>query len=762
MQTQVIGTSKCNEETLDKVLGTTRFITDIKLENQLVAKSLRSPYPHARILAIDVSEAENVPGIVTVLTAKDVPGTNRFGSFVRDRPVLCEDKARSIADVLALVVGESEEAVDEGLAKINVSFQELQAVFTPQEALKDGAPKVHETGNHLRRYRIRKGDVKEAFRKSTIVVEGEYFTQNADSAPLETEAGLAFVDEAGILKVWAATQIPGCDVDQISEVLALPKSKIELMVPPIGGGFGAKCEINCQILVGLAALKTGRPVRMQWSREESFRGHQKRHPCWFRVRTGAGDDGRILAMEEEVFLDAGAYIEWSFGVARNTTVFSTGPYNISNVSIDTHLVYTNNIHSGALRGFGAPQAAFVAELQIEKLAEKLGMDPAEIRLKNAMESGASIANQDVITGSVGFKDTLRRALDMADWEKKRQEIEAWNRAAKGGLRRGLGLACGFKNSGRLDDHAEADIEALPDRVNVYIDSAEMGQGVRRLVAQIAAETLGLPLEKIDVVLSDSLICPRSGDTYSSRQTLCSGNAVLAAAQNLREEILGRVADQWEESPEKIDLVRGKIAGPRGAHVSFFDFVRREYQKGTRFKARGIFQAPAYIDMDPETGKGSCWYAYVFGTQVALVEVDTETGLVVVKELIAVHDVGKAINPIAVEGQIEGGAAMGLGFAMMENFVLEGGQIVTTDLEKYVIPTAMDVPLIRSGYEEDAEILGPFGAKGFAECPVVPTAPAIVNAIHHATGIWIEELPATPERVSMALEKKPRSHPDRTS
>jgi CO/xanthine dehydrogenase Mo-binding subunit len=500
-------------------------------------------------------------------------------------------------------------------------------------------------------------------------------------------------------------------------------------------------------------LKTGRPVRMQWSREESFRGHQKRHPCWFRVRTGATSDGRILAMEEEILLDAGAYIEWSFGVARNATVFSTGPYDIPNVNINTHLVYTNNIHTGALRGFGAPQAAFVAELQIEKIAEKLGMDPAEIRFKNAMESGATIANQDVITGSVGFKGTLRRALEMADWEKKRKEIEAWNRETKGSLRRGLGLGCGFKNSGRLDDHAEADIEALPDRVNVYIDSSEIGQGVRGLLAQIAAEALSLPLEKIHVVPSDSLTCPRSGDTFSSRQTLCSGNAVLAAAQNLKEEILAKASDEWEKSPETIDLQRGRISGPGVAHVSFFDFVRREHKKGNRFRARGIFQAPAYMDMDPETGKGACWYAYVFGTQIALVEVDTATGQVAVKDLIAVHDVGKAINPIAVEGQIEGGAAMGLGFAMMENFILERGQIVTTDLEKYVIPTAMDVPLIRSGYEEEAEVLGPFGAKGFAECPVVPTAPAIVNAIHHATGIWIEELPATPERVFMAFRNK---------
>ncbi len=760
MESRVVGENPYNEETLDKVLGITEFISDLSFENALVAKALRSPFPHAKILGIDTSEAHKVSGVVAIFTAKDVPGTNRFGVEMRDRPVLCDDAARSITDVVALVVGESEEAVDAALPKIKVSYRELKAIFTPQDALKEDAPRIHEKGNILKHFRIRKGDIEAAFRKCAVIVEGQYQTQNADSAPLETEAGAALVDPSGILKVWAATQIPGRDVDQISEALALPKNRIELVVPPIGGGFGCKCEINCQILAGLAALKTGRPVRMQWSREESFRGHQKRHPAWVKVRTGATDDGRLLAMEEEILLDGGAYCSWSFGVGRNATVFSTGPYNIPNVNIDTYLVFTNNIHSGAMRGFGVPQPAFATELQMEKIAEQLGMDPAEIRLKNGMEAGASLANQDILRSSVGFKGTLTKALELADWKRKRQEIDEFNSRAKGNIRRGIGIACAFKNAGRLGDHAEADIEALPEKIKVYIDSADVGQGVRMLAAQVAAEELGLPLERIEIEPTNSLTCPRSGDSFSSRQTLCSGNAVLNAALNLKEEILAKVAELWDESPDRIHLVKGRIASPGKGQISLFDFIAREREKGVRFRARGIYQAPPYIDMDPETGKGACWYAYAFGTQIALVEVDVETGQIWVKDLVAVHDVGKAINPKAVEGQIEGGVAMGLGFALMEDFVLDKGQIVTTDLERYVVPTSMDVPLIRASYEEEKEWQGPFGAKGFGECPVVPTAPAIVNAIHHATGAWIEQLPATPERVFKALHQE-GGHSSRT-
>lgn len=749
----VVGRNCDSADAFDKVLGVTRFITDLKFDNMLVAKVLRSPHPHAKILRIDTSRAEKVRGVAAILTAKDIPGTNIFGVHVQDRSVLCDHKVRSIADVVALVVGESDDVVDESLSRIRVSYEVLEAVFTPREALKRGAPRIHEGGNILKHHKVRKGDVESAFARCSVIVEGEYQTQTTDGCPLETEAALARMGDQGVLEIWASTQIPGYDLKQIMVALGLAREGIELIVPPIGGGFGTKCEINCQILVGLAALKTGRPVRMYWSREESFRGHQKRHPSWYKVKTGATADGKILALKEEIFLDAGAYASWSLGVLRNATFFSTGPYDVPNVHIDAYSVFTNNIHSGAHRGFGACQAAFASELQIEKLAEKLHMDPAKIREKNAIDEGGGLSNQDLITGSVGLKETLKKTLETVDWDKSNREIGQFNSQTTGSTRRGVGLACVFKNVGRLDDHAEAVVEVSPERVTVYINSAEIGQGVRTTIAQIAAEALGVPLEKVCVGPNISSTSPLSGGTFASRQTLCSGNAVFAAAREVKQKILNRAAERWGVSPGDVRLVNDQIIGPEDSIISLANYVAHEQNEGIHFREKGVFQAPPSGEPDPETGKGASWYAYTFGTQVAIVEVDIETGEVVVKDLVAVHDVGRAINPKAVEGQIEGGVSAGLGYALMEDFVLERGQIVTRDLEKYPIPTAMDMPLVGSSYVEENEWQGPFGAKGFAECPVLATAPAIINAIHNATGVWIDQLPATPERVFRVLQQK---------
>ena len=452
-------------------------------------------------------------------------------------------------------------------------------------------------------------------------------------------------------------------------------------------------------------------------------------------------------------MDAGAYVSWSLGVAKNAVFFSTGPYDIPNVHIDFYSVFTNNVHSGAQRGFGAPQAAFAAELQVDKIAEQLKMDPAEIRRKNAVDKGSFLSNQDLITGSVGLKQTLKKAIDIANWEETNREIRRFNRHATGTVRRGIGMACVFKNAGRLGDYAEAVVEVLAEKVIVYINSTEIGQGIRRTIAQIAAEALNIPLKKIRVAPNISSICPPSGGTFASRQTLCSGNAVLAAALEVKQKILNMAARRWNVPSSAVRLINDHLEGPDDLKISLANYVTFEQKKGIHFKETGVFKAPASIEPDPETGKGASWYAYVFGTQIAMVEVDIETGEVVVKDLVAIHDVGKALNKKAVEGQIEGGVSMGLGFATMENFIMEDGQIVSKDLEKYPIPTAMDIPLINSGYVENNERQGPFGAKGFAECPATATAPAIVNAIHQATGVWVNQLPATPERVFMALPQK---------
>ncbi|MEW6265140.1 MAG: xanthine dehydrogenase family protein molybdopterin-binding subunit [Thermodesulfobacteriota bacterium] len=750
----VIGRKVVSEEDQDKVLGVTRFITDIRVKDALAAKALRSDQPHALIKNLDVTEAEKVPGVAAVLTARDIPGQNICGEFLPDRPVLAGDKVRSVSDCLALVVGETPAAVEEALARIKVEYQVLPAVFDPRAALAGDAPLIHDSGNLLKRYRMRKGDVEAAFRNCAVIVEGEYHSPCTDGCPLETEAALARIDERGLLEIYAATQIPQYDLNQITVALGLPREKINLIVPPLGGGFGSKCEINGQILAGLAALKTGRPVSIHWDREESFRGHQKRHPAWYKVKTGAAADGRLLAIQEEIYLDGGAYCSWSMGVARNATVFSTGPYEVPNVHIDTWCVYTNNVHSGAQRGFGAPQAALAMELQLDKISEKLGLDPAEIRRLNAMKPGTTLANQDLMLSPPAFRETLEKALDLANWKETRREIDEYNRRAGGTRRRGIGLAAAFKNAGRLGDQAEALVEAGLDQVTIYINSTDIGQGVRSLLTRIAGQVLTVPLAQVRMAPNESACCRPSGDSFSSRQTLCSGNAVYAAAWKLKEKILTLAAERFNLDRNELDLAGGRIVGPGSLSLPLFDFLAQAQDKGQGcLRETGFFQAAPYIEPDPQTGRGACWYAYVFGTQVAVVEVDLETGEVTVRDLIAVHDVGRAINPLAVEGQIEGGVSMGLGYALMEEFIMEDGRIVTENLEKYPIPTALDVPQIRAAYVESEELQGPFGAKGFAECPAAPTAPAIINALHHATGVWINELPATPERVYLALKSR---------
>jgi len=717
-----IGESVRRVDALDKVLGRAKFPADLYVEGMLHAKVLWSERPHARIVRVDTSRAESYPGVVAVLTARDVP-INEFGISEMDQRVLAEEKVRSVGDPVALVIAETEASAAAARELISVDYEDLPVISDPREAMEPGSPLVHEEkgSNILAHYRVRKGDVGKAFAQADVVVEGCYHTPHQEHAYLQPEAGLGLIDEEGKVVVYTAGQWAFGDRRQIAHALALPEDRVRVVYTAIGGAFGGREDISLQILVALAAWKAGCPVKLVYSREESIRGHHKRHPFHMRYRTGATKEGKLLALEAELIADAGAYASTSAVVLANAVAQATGPYEFPNVKIDGYTVHTNNLLAGAFRAFGAPQVNFAVNLQMEKLAEALGMDPVELRMRNVLREGSRMTTNTVLPAGVGIGETLRQAALAAGWK---EEGGRWVKPEKGearsSKRRGIGVACSWKNVGYsfgYPDHSVAEVEIYGEeemeRVVVRCGVADVGQGVMTVLAQIAAEVLGIPCERVEVVASDTDVVPDSGSSSASRQTYMSGNAVRLAAL--------RAKRRWEE-------------GNRPA----FDHYR--------------YYAPQTTNFAPETGECYPHFSYGYTTQIVEVEVDMETGEVEVLKVYSAHDVGRAINPQMVEGQIEGGVVMGQGYSAMEEFIQQKGVIKTRNLAEYFIPTSLDMPKeIVPIIVEAPDPEGPYGAKGVGEMTMMSMAPAIVAAIHDAVGIWIDELPATAEKVLRKLK-----------
>jgi len=719
---KVVGESVRRVDALDKVLGRARFPADLYVEGMLHAKVLWSERPHARIVGINASRAEVHPGVIAVLTAKDVP-INEFGISEMDQRVLAEGKVRSVGDPVALVIAETERAAEEARQLIEVKYEGLPVLSDPREAMKPDAPLVHEErgSSILARHQVRKGDVEGAFAQADVVVEGRYHTPHQEHAYLQPEAGLGLIDEEGKVVVYTAGQWAFDDRRQIAHALALPEDWVRVVYTAIGGAFGGREDISLQILVALAAWKTRHPVKLVYSREESIRGHHKRHPFFMRYKVGATREGRLLALEAELISDAGAYASTSAVVLANAVAQATSPYELPSVKVNGYTVHTNNLLTGAFRAFGAPQVNFAMELSMGKLAEALEMDPVELRMRNVLREGSKIGTDTTVPAGVGIGETLRQAALAAGW---REEGGHWVKPergeARGGRRRGIGVACSWKNVGYsfgYPDHSIAQVEIhgqeKMERAVVRCGVADVGQGVMTVLAQIAAEALGIPYERVEVVASDTDVVPDAGSSSASRQTYMSGNAVRLAALRARR--------RWEE-------------GNRPA----FDHCR--------------YYAPQTTNFAPETGACYPHFSYGYTTQIAEVEVDTETGEVEILKVYSAHDVGRAINPQMVEGQIEGGVVMGQGYGAMEEFIQQDGVIKTCDLAEYLIPTSLDIPQeIIPLIVEAPDPEGPYGAKGVGEMPIMSMAPAIVAAIHDAVGIWIEELPATAEKVLRKLK-----------
>lgn len=738
----IIGQSVPRIDSFGKVTGDTQFPGDINLPLQAHMKIRFAGRPHARIRRLDASRAEALEGVLAVLTAKDVP-VNEYGLIMPDQPVLCgpgstkphADRVRWIGDQIAVVVAETEAIAAQACELIEVEWEDLPVVTDPAAAMDPGAPVLHpdRDSNIICHYRIRKGRVDQAFAGADVIVESEYRTPAQEHAYLQPEAGLGYIDEEGRVTVMVGGQWAHEDRQQIAHALGLDEEQVRVIYPATGGAFGGREDMSVQIVLGLAAWRLSqrgilRPVKIIWSREESIIGHHKRHPYLLRARWGAAKDGRVVAAQCELIADSGGYAYTSTKVLGNATLMCTGPYEIPNVHVDAYAVYTNNAVTGAFRGFGGPQGAFSAELQMDKLAEKLGMDPVEIRLKNLLGEGSLLSVGTPLPKGVSLDAVVRACAAEAGWrrsaggdDRERYSPPAVQPPALPHLKRGIGFAAAFKNVGFsfgapencwaiVELHGAAEIE----RVVLRHAAAEVGQGVHTVLCQMAADAAGVPLEKVHLIAADTAFTNNSGSVSASRMTFMAGNAVRGAVSEALE--------RWNAEERPAVAV---------------------YQ----------YRPPRTTPLDPQTGKSEPNFAYGYVAQSISVEVDTETGHIRLLDVVSANDVGRAVNPQQVQGQVEGAVVQGSGYAVLENFVQKDGYVLTQHLSTYLIPTVLDVPeRVRSVILEYPDPIGPWGARGMAEMPLLPVAPAIAAAIHDATGVWFDEFPLTPERVLRGLGK----------
>ncbi len=744
----IIGAPLPRPDARVKVTGEARFAADLHFDSMLFGRVLRSAHPHARVLGVDTARAKALPGVAAVLTAADVPGARNHGLVRPDWPVLAYDKVRYMGDAVALVAAEDEETAAKALGLIRVQYEPLPGVFSPQEALEPGAPQLHEGGNLLKHIRIEKGNLEEGFRAADLVIEREYRTPFVEHAFLEPEAGVAVVDGEGNVTVYVGSQIPFADQRQVAEALGLPLRKVRIVQTPVGGAFGGKEDISVQIHVALLAWHTRRPVKLVLSREESILTHPKRHASIIRLKTGVTKEGRLTALQATIWGDSGAYASLGEHVMTRTATHMAGPYEIANVKVDCYAAYTNNTPAGAMRGFGVPQATFVMESQMDILARELGLDPLDLRRRNALRVGSITATGQVLRESVGLVETIDR---VAQELRAERALTAGGSALPPNRRRGWGVACCFKNvglGGGVPDSAGATVELGGDgSAVVSIGAAEVGQGLVGIAAQIVAQELGLRYDQVRLVIGDTGRTLDGGATTASRQTFVTGNAVRLAARKLRETLALVVGDALRAEPAALKFQNGLVLDPTGASLSLTQVADLAKRRGLLLAASHVYTPPPTVPLGKD---GDAHFAYGYATQAALVEVDTGTGEVQVLKVIAAHDVGRAINPLAIEGQLAGGVMMGLGYALMEELQIEKGITKNASFARYTLPRIRQAPEVVPILVEDATEEGPYGAKGLGEITSIPTAPAITNAIYDAIGYRAYSLPARPERIMAYL------------
>lgn len=750
----LVGTHVTYLEGIKKVTGNCRYTFDLEVPGMLVGKALYPDFPHARIKRLDTSAARAIPGVEAVVTHRDIPGEKIYGYLVKDQPVFAIDEVHYVGDIVAAVAAVNEEVADQALAAIDVEYEPLPGVFDAVMAMTPDSPVARSNlkNNILSHTAIRHGDVEQGFAEADVVVESTYRTQCMDQLFMETEGALAVWD-GETLAVYASGQYPHRDRVEIAEVLNLPVNRVRVIYPYVGGGFGGKDEVHVQFCVGLLAMKTRRPVKLVRSRWESMFTHVKRQGIVVRYRTGAKADGTITAVETEIIGDAGPYSNATPAVMGFAAEMASGCYKVPHAKIDSYAVATNNQDAGAMRGFGGPEVAFGQEQNIDLLAERLGMDPLELRLKNGMEKDTLMPTGAYIYHEIGLKETMRRAAEACDWFKRDEWLD---REPAPGLRRGLGVASIWHGMGigrDLLDHSNVTVEMTPDgSVLLLSGTAEMGTGALSTQAMIAANELGVRLEDVKLVLPDTEVTPDAGVTSASRTTYMVGNAILQATAVIRQSLLAVAATELEVSPDDLELADGEILvkGVPSRSMKIAAAAHRAWLQNKRLRADGFYKM-----WQPEQPRFTFNYPhphsiFCYATQIVQVLVDIGTGQVQVEKVWAAHDVGRAINRLGIEGQIDGGVVQGIGYALLEELRQEEGRLMNGSLEGYLLPLAVDVPEIIPIIVEVPEPTGPYGAKGVGEATLTPMAPAIANAIYDATGVRLTQIPMTPERVLAAL------------
>jgi len=726
----------------------------------VMAKALRANVPHGLVKTVDTSKAEKLPGIVRILTAKDIPGDNRYGLMIPDQPVFCDEIVRYVGDTLALVIGEEEAQVQAALEAIDVEIKPLPVISSITEALDEGAFPIHprlakanpEKPNVLKHLHIHKGDTEAGFKSADLIHEQTYRVPFVEHAYMERETSIGLVEEDGTITVYVGSQGPTNDQEQVAHVLGVDEKQVRIAHRYMGGGFGGKEDIAGQIHAALGAYFTSRLVKVHWSRAESIQVSYKRHAAEMHYTMGMTKEGKLVAADITIYSDTGAYASVGEEVLFRMLAFACGPYEVPNVEVNAYAVHTNNNPCGAFRGYGSPQVTFAAETHIQRMLDELGLDPMEARLMNALDIGKATITGDVLTervgaGMVACLTDLGHALDTVDMPVVPEDEKL-----------GIGISCGYKNVGLgadIPDQARAQVSLEPDGMFlVRHGAADMGQGSEQVVAVITSRVLGVPLSEIRVHTGDTKMDPPGGMTTASRATFITGNAVKLAAEGLREKLWGAVSAAYRVEFDDIVIENGHfIENSNGQRLcSLKEFA----SKSQRMIFKAEYHAPKTqplsenIPVYPDLPEAPLHFAYDFGAQAAIVSVNQETGAVKVHQIIAAHDCGEPLIYQNVVGQIEGAVVQGLGYALSESYQIEKGIPKSKQLKDLGLWRFNQLPEIVPIVVVEPHPEGPFGAKGVGELALTPTAPAVINAIHDAVGVWIHELPVREEVILSAM------------
>ncbi|OQY85048.1 MAG: aldehyde oxidoreductase [Chloroflexi bacterium UTCFX4] len=743
----VIGKPLPRPDAIAKATGAAKYTDDYAFPDMLWGATLRAKFPHAKILKLDVAQAQALPGVRAVLTHHDVPGSKNHGLIYNDWPVLCYDKVRYQGDAVAIVAADTREIAQRALDLIEVAYEPLPVVDNPVDALKPETIIVNDGtghGNLLKHIHVEKGDIDKGFAEADVIIENEYHSPFYEHAFMEPECSIGRVLENGRIEVICGSQIPYEDRRQIAAALNMEEREVRVRGALIGGGFGGKEDIAAQIHVALLAKATGRPVKMLYSRHESLVSHPKRHATVIRVKTGAKQDGTLVASQATIYGDSGAYASLGDKVMTRAATHAAGPYAVPNVKIDCYAMYTNNPPAGAFRGFGVTQSAFAVESNMDELAHQLNMDPFELRRMNALRIGSTTSTGQVVKESAGLLECIR----LVEQEVKRQRDS--NLQSPVSKLQSWGFAAAFKNTGLgggAPDKSAAEVEVFEDgTAEVRSSAAEIGQGLPTVLAMITAEELGLPYENVRVLLSDTDLTPDGGPTTASRQTFVTGNAARYAAKGMREILAETASEYLDAAPAQLTFKDGYVS-QNGHKLPFAEIVKRARQENRPTRYLHEYFAPATKPLGVE---GDMHFGFSYAAQAALIELDPDTGETHVLKIVTATDIGRALNPLALQGQVEGGIMMCLGNALTEEFIVEKGKVWSDLFAKYKMPSIKHTPEIVSFIVEDEISAGPFGAKGVGEISSIPTTPAITNAIYNACGVRVRRLPVDQDALLLAM------------